>query len=232
MPKRITGLAIGDNRINLISREEVEQKDTDLSNKIGDLTTLTTTDKDTVVNSINEVNSKRIEHITQDEYNQKVIDDSLEADITYIIHSNGLTPTQAQYNDLLNVIYPVGSIYLSIDDNFIPSTAFGGVWEKIQTGRYLQATDTGAGAEVAESLPNIRGQVSTGGGYGFDAFGSFSGALKSIGVKQYYRANTLQSAVGEANGLKLDASNSNPVYQDGAKVQPDSIKVIMWKRTK
>ena len=222
---RIKALAIGDNRINLISREEVEQADTELSNKIGGLTTLTTTDKNTVVDSINEVNSKRIEYITQDEYNQKVIDDTLEQGITYLIRQANIQPTQAQYNDLLNIIYPVGSIYLSIDDNFIPSTAFGGVWEKIQTGRYLQATDTGAGTEVEESLPNIQGgagrYVSSGGQFSEGAMWIADGVdLNGYGGSGGYRHYS----------VRLDASRSSSTYKDGAKVQPDSIKVIMWKR--
>lgn len=209
---------------------KLEQADTDLSNKIGDLTALTTTSKDTVVNSINEVNSKRVEHITQDEYNQKVIDDSLEADITYIIHSNGLTPTQAQYNDLLNVIYPVGSIYLSLDDNFIPSTAFGGVWEKIQTGRYLQATDTGAGAEVAESLPDIQGQQNE--MLGRQKTKNATGAFETVTTPQAVLAGATTGAAAWGRADNFKASRYCSVYQDGAKVQPDSIKVIMWKRTK
>lgn len=209
---------------------KLEQADTDLSNKIGDLTALTTTSKDTVVNSINEVNSKRIEHITQDEYNQKVIDDSLEADITYIIHSNGLTPTQAQYNDLLNVIYPVGSIYLSLDDNFIPSTAFGGIWEKIQTGRYLQATDTGAGAEVAESLPDIQGQQNE--MLGRANTKNATGAFETVTTPQAVLAGAATGAAAWGRADNFKASRYCSVYKDGAKVQPDSIKVIMWKRIK
>lgn len=50
--QKITGLAIGDNKINLISKEEVNEK-------IGDLTTLKTTAKDNIVNAINEVNGKQ-----------------------------------------------------------------------------------------------------------------------------------------------------------------------------
>lgn len=32
-------------------------------------------------------------------------------------------------DDILNVIYPVGSIYSTTSDSFNPSTAFGGTWE-------------------------------------------------------------------------------------------------------
>ena len=231
MPK-IKALAIGDNRINLISREETEQKDTELQAQIGDLATLKTTAKDSTVNAVNELNAKRVEHITLDEYNAKVQDDSLETDITYFVHSDNLKPTQAQYNDLLNIIYPVGSIYLSMDDNFIPSTAFGGQWEKIQTGRYLQATDTGSGDLVAESLPNITGFLDFGGNLGFDAVTSCGGAFTANG-KMNWRATTQNVSInGAVKDARFNASTSNSTYQDGAKVQPDSIKVIMWKRVK
>ena len=46
---------------------------------------------------------------------------------------------------MLDTIYPVGSVYLTIDDNFDPNEKFGGSWELIQSGRSLQTTDSGGG---------------------------------------------------------------------------------------
>lgn len=84
--------------------------------------------------------------------------------------------------DLFNIIYPVGSIYLSMDDNFNPNIVFGGKWEKIQTGRYLQACENGSGELVDESVPNITGAVGQNGTNRRGLDGSFTGVFKQ-GVK-------------------------------------------------
>lgn len=40
------------------------------------------------------------------------------------------THTGQQIDNILDMIYPVGSIYLSVN-NVDPSTLFGGAWERI-----------------------------------------------------------------------------------------------------
>lgn len=50
---------------------------------------------------------------------------------------------------LVNMIYPVGSIYMSVN-NTSPATLFGGTWEKIE-GRYL----LGAGTPTQNSNTNF-----------------------------------------------------------------------------
>ena len=63
---------------------------------------------------------------------------------------------------LIDLIYPIGSIYVSISTDFDPSVAWPGTsWEKIVDGKYLRATDLNeqVGVEVAESLPNVIGTV-------------------------------------------------------------------------
>ena len=47
---------------------------------------------------------------------------------------------------MIDAIYPVGSVYLTIDDSFDPNVKFGGSWSLIQSGRSLQTTNTGGGA--------------------------------------------------------------------------------------
>lgn len=39
--------------------------------------------------------------------------------------------------EILNLIYPVGSIYISANREFDPNVAFGGVWRKTSEGRCL-----------------------------------------------------------------------------------------------
>ena len=57
---------------------------------------------------------------------------------------------------ILSMVYPVGSVYISVND-VSPETFLGGTWEKISQGRVLQGasgTQT-AGTEVSAGLPNI-----------------------------------------------------------------------------
>lgn len=45
-------------------------------------------------------------------------------------------------NNVVDMIYPIGSIYLSVN-NVNPSSIFGGSWESFGTGRTLVGVDTG-----------------------------------------------------------------------------------------
>ena len=47
--------------------------------------------------------------------------------------------------DLVDVVYPVGSIYMSVSSTS-PATLFGGTWQKIE-GRFLLASGTTSGEE-------------------------------------------------------------------------------------
>ena len=99
---------------------------------------------------------------------------------------------------------------------------------KIETGRYLRAVDTGAGTKHSESLPNITGEVGQktntnrrgmdGGATGVFSLGSVAAAYSGDFVGQ------------TGYSIKFNANSSSAVYQDGAKVMPDSIDVIMWRR--
>jgi len=57
---------------------------------------------------------------------------------------------------ILSMVYPVGSVYISVND-VSPAAFLGGTWIKISQGRVLQgASDTQtAGTEVSAGLPNI-----------------------------------------------------------------------------
>ena len=57
---------------------------------------------------------------------------------------------------ILSMVYPVGSVYISVND-VSPEQFLGGTWVKISQGRVLQgASDTQtAGTEVSAGLPNI-----------------------------------------------------------------------------
>lgn len=57
---------------------------------------------------------------------------------------------------ILSMVYPVGSVYISVND-VSPAAFLGGTWEKISQGRVLQGAANGqaAGTAVEAGLPNI-----------------------------------------------------------------------------
>ena len=135
---------------------------------------------------------------------------------------------------IVDLVYPVGSIYMSVNDAS-PAVLFGGTWEQIGQGRTLWGAGNGytPGTTVEAGLPNITGQ------YAMDrnassllnGDGKFAGAFTSKATLSnstngvQYRAST--------NGLDLafDASLSNPIYGNSTTVQPPAFVVYMWQRT-
>ena len=65
--------------------------------------------------------------------------------------------TTAFVKDVLEAIYPVGSLYIGTQDT-CPMGAFFGTWELVEAGRALWTGDTTNGATtIAAGLPNITG---------------------------------------------------------------------------
>ena len=133
---------------------------------------------------------------------------------------------------VINAIYPVGTIYTSIVKGFNPNTAFTGTtWVQLTAGLFLQTTTYNAttiGTQIAAGLPNItayaQGYALVGGSQ------SYTGAFTIGG---------LSSAVSYAQGnvgrdyapLSFSASRSNAIYGKSNTVQPPAICCAMWKRT-
>jgi len=65
---------------------------------------------------------------------------------------NDVINAKANTSDLINLIYPVGSIYMSVN-NTSPATLFGGTWEQIK-GRFLIGT-----GEVEANTTNFWGEL-------------------------------------------------------------------------
>lgn len=132
---------------------------------------------------------------------------------------------QTMFDYMWKKIYPVGSIYISIDATS-PQTLFGGSWTQITDGYYLRASTNQGGTYLDAELPNIKGE------YTLELTGnaSSSGALRSTKEAGGRAPNwTGDNSWGK---LYLDASRmTNSVYKDNGAVQPKSLKVYMWKRT-
>jgi len=53
-------------------------------------------------------------------------------------------------DEIINIVYPVGSIYLSVN-NVNPGTIFGGTWERVPDG-YLRSRSSGTGLQTGGSM--------------------------------------------------------------------------------
>lgn len=131
-------------------------------------------------------------------------------------------------NSMLQSMFPVGSIYLSVTDT-CPLAGLFGTWEKVSSGRVLQGSDetNAAGNTIEAGLPNITG--STGAMYGEGGL-PVSGAFTT--VKGSYTGCTSGSGWRKADHtLNLDASDSSSIYGNSETVQPPAYVVNIWKRT-
>lgn len=128
---------------------------------------------------------------------------------------------------VINRIYPIGSIYLTVsNDN--PATLLGlGTWQKVASGRVLQGADNDhtAGTTIEAGLPNITGSGST----------IFTGGARQSQGCISYSDITSATWVGSSSApvntiLNIDASLSNSIYGNSNTVQPPAFVVNIWQR--
>ena len=121
-------------------------------------------------------------------------------------------------SDLLNLIYPVGSIYMSVN-NTSPATLFGGSWEQIKDRFLLACGDTykngKTGGEATHTLtiaeiPPHSHKCITYSGNNVDR--------KQWSIKSIYNSSEGGIATNEVGGGQ--AHNNMPPY----------LAVFMWKR--
>ena len=140
--------------------------------------------------------------------------------------------TTSSISVLLNTIYPVGSVRLSI--NAGETSFMGGTWVLVSEGRALFGagtlngnTYTADGTKNA-GLPNITGsvilkalvpsEVISTGAFSTHTFSNFEYTGMS--------SNNRQSAL-----VNLDVSLSSPIYGNSTTVQPNAYVVYVYKRT-
>lgn len=149
---------------------------------------------------------------------------------------------------ILNSVYPVGSIYVSVNSTS-PASLLGGTWVALDSGYVLQtmsldttitnnnidgtavtpnADNANVSAKISSGLPNITGWFekvlikesipNSSGALEFSSSWSSSDGSTGSGNRYYTR-------------IELNASRSSGIYGRSSIVQPPAIKVYMWRRT-
>lgn len=178
-----------------------------------------------------------------DNLNSSSTTDALSANQGKILNTSKLEPSNIKAGENINVnvtgndvtisstggskneIYPVGSIYLSVN-NTSPASFFGGEWEALAEGRTLWTTTTDGqgGTLISAGLPNITGNALTVSGADTTA----GGAMSKSGAQG--KGPTGTGTGWRQSYIYFNASSSNTIYGNSSTVQPPAIRVYMWKR--
>lgn len=173
-----------------------------------------------IIDQNNPANALKVWHGTQAEYDALATHDAN----TRYYTDGGLNAS------LLDVIYPVGSIYITTNSSCPLSTLIAGsTWVLVGQDRVLQGAGTRGvvGTTLNESLPNITGYAPT--NY-WTALADES-PNNCCTTSEYSKTVTLLATGGIATtNWKIDASRSSSAYQDNAPVQPDAYLVNIYRR--
>lgn len=128
--------------------------------------------------------------------------------------------------ELLDAVYPVGSLYMSVN-SAEPSILFGGTWERLKDRFLLAAGDSyaagAAGGEAAHTLtvgemPKHHHNLYV---RGFD-----NSSSKEAIVNGSYNYTSVQSNAGQAE-LIISSTGGSAAHNN----MPPYLAVYMWKRT-
>ena len=137
--------------------------------------------------------------------------------------------------DLINLIYPVGSIYMSVN-NVSPSTFLGGTWERIQdrfllgAGSSYSAGSTGGEASHKLTIGELPGRVvrmiknsTTKILKGYSAMSCPNLGNKDVAVNGWAHVCAYD---GKSYGFTIDVACDTPHNN-----MPPYLAVYIWKRT-
>lgn len=129
----------------------------------------------------------------------------------------------SSWNTYLNLIYPIGSLFISINATS-PASLFGGSWVQL-TGAFLRMdnnTYTGGSNNLSvpwhtHGFPNVNGRVGRAGLYASDT--DYSRTRVLLGTSgQYSLITPTQANIGtstQVNATGVDGTNANmPFYQN------------------
>lgn len=151
------------------------------------------------------------------------------------------TESKILFAQFVNHLYPVGSLYLTISDDFDPNEVFTDTtWQKLAAGKCLWSAENDGGKEIEAGLPNITAvwpsAFVSSNGYASSMYGSWASntnAVYAAGLRRGQRYWPRVDAAGDTNNYNtfgFQASRSSNIYGRSSTVQPPAIKVIMWKR--
>ena len=164
------------------------------------------------------------------------------------VQANSQTISQGDIKDvrptgflsIIDMIYPVGSIYTSLDKDFDPNNAWQGTkWELLKEGLFIEATQDNSkvGKEIEAGLPgpqkvlNKIHRVDTANRpYNCGGINFVADTNKNT-TREDGRANTT-FAQGSVATTCYYFDNNYAIYGKSDTVQPNSIKAKVWKRTK
>lgn len=161
------------------------------------------------------------------------------------VQANSQTISQGDIKDvrptgflsIIDMIYPIGSIYTSLDKDFDPNNTWQGTkWEKIKSGIFLEATTDAeqVGKEIEAGLPGPQKVLNK------MYRENFSGIAGGINFVADTNKNTTRTD-GKANTTVGYGSviatcywfdDNYAIYGKSDTVQPNSIRCFIWKRTK
>lgn len=141
--------------------------------------------------------------------------------------------------EILNIIYPVGSVYMSTNSTN-PSTLFGGTWTKIE-GRFLWATGdtpmvtggsttTNSHVLTIDEIPAHRHEetIQTGDGNFNPVVRNRTGGSSSLAIWPE-NARGGWTNVGSGDVMKTESSGRGQGHTH--KYMPPYFEVYMWYRT-
>ena len=141
--------------------------------------------------------------------------------------------------DTLNMVYPVGSIYMSVNSTS-PASLFGGTWEQIKDRFLLAAGDTYMAGDSGGSASHSHTLSSNGAACigNYSEVTAFSSGNR-YNWKDYNSGNNMWAWTHNADGAVTSSTNH---YNDGTFVSltgstdmtnnmPPYLAVYIWKRT-
>lgn len=164
------------------------------------------------------------------------VQDQIDSQLFYV-HEQILSKPSIE--DVIDRIYPVGSIYITLSSTFDPNTTWTGTtWTRLSEGVFLESSTT-PNSEKQAGLPNITGYIEnydqTGRtalltDYGLNCAGAFGWTQGTYYVVST-KVQTASNGSPQNNKITIDASRSSSVYGNSTTVQPHSLTVVMWQRT-
>lgn len=159
------------------------------------------------------------------------------------VQANSQTISQGDIKDvrptgflsIIDMIYPIGSIYTSLDKDFDPNNTWQGTkWELLKEGIFIEATQNSnqVGIETPAGLPNITGTTSSHVGNNVYLWNNTDGAFYSDEIIDAYDPvcdDNIKHT--KTKKIRFSASRSNIIYGRSNTVQPHSIRCFIWKRT-